>query len=88
MTDDTEPTPITDANAPAHVIAAAIHDITKQGLPGHGPEAVRHRLLRPASVVRAAAAYSRARKSGKTERGAVRDAAIQLVRHYRVQHRL
>ncbi|WP_369228413.1 hypothetical protein AB5J52_48040 (plasmid) [Streptomyces sp. R39] len=85
---DAEPVPITDATAPAYAIAAAIHDITRQRLPGHGPEIVRHRLLRPSSVIRASTAYSRARKSGKTERGAVRDAAIHLVRHYRVQHRL
>ncbi|MFD3381351.1 MULTISPECIES: hypothetical protein [unclassified Streptomyces] len=85
---DTDPVPITDENAVAHAIAAAIHDITKQGLPGHGHEIVNLRLIRPASVVRASVAYAKARDTGKTERGAVRDAAIELVRNYRFQHNL
>ncbi|MGW3654153.1 hypothetical protein [Streptomyces sp. NPDC000878] len=85
---DTDPVPITDENAVAHAIAAAIHDITKQDLPGHGHEIVNMRLIRPTSVVRASVAYTKARTTGKTERGAVRDAAIELVRHYRFQHNL
>ncbi|MFE9687515.1 hypothetical protein [Streptomyces sp. NPDC006285] len=85
---DADPVPITDENAAAHAIAAAIHDITKQDLPGHGHEIVKQRLIRAGSVVRASVAYSNARKTGKTERGAVRDAAIELVRQYRFQHNL
>ncbi|MFF3489106.1 hypothetical protein ACFYXC_38585 [Streptomyces sp. NPDC002701] len=73
---DADPVPITDENAAAHAIAAAIHEIVKQ------------RLIRAGSVVRASVAYSNARKTGKTERGAVRDAAIELVRQYRFQHNL
>ncbi|TRO57090.1 hypothetical protein [Streptomyces sp. IB201691-2A2] len=50
---DIDPVPITDENAAAHAIAAAIHDITKQDLPGHGHEIVKQRLIRAGSVVRA-----------------------------------
>jgi len=85
---DTDPVPITDVNAVAHAIAAAIHDITKQDLPGHGREIVHARLIRPGSAVRASVAYTKARNTGKTERGAVRDAAMELVRQYRFQHNL
>ena len=85
---DADPVPITDENAVAHAIAAAIHDITKQDLPGHGHEIVHARLTRPGSVVRASVAYNKARSTGKTERGAVRDAAMELVRQYRFQNNL
>lgn len=85
---ETDPIPITGENAVAHAIAAAIHDITNQGLPGHGHEVVKQRLTRPAPVVRASVAYNEARSTVKSDREAVRDAAIELVRHYRIQHHL
>jgi len=85
---DTDPVPITDENAVAHAIAAAIHDIAKQDLPGHGREIVHLWLTRPASVVRASVVYAKARNTGKTEREAVRDAALDLVGNYRFQHNL
>jgi hypothetical protein len=87
---DAEPnrTPLATAEAVAHAIAAAIHDIARQGLHGHDQQTVRERLTTDLTMAHATLSYEKARRNGKTPKGAVRDAALDLVKRYRVEHRL
>jgi hypothetical protein len=77
------------ASVVAEILAAAIHNIAEQNIPDHGLEAVKARFEdNLPAIVRAAKTYATSIEGGKTEQGAIRDAAIAVVNNYRFQHKL
>ncbi|MET8704337.1 hypothetical protein ABZW10_36610 [Kitasatospora sp. NPDC004723] len=78
----------TDETAVQHVLAAAARDIVDQSLAGHDADAVLGRLGTGYYIVRAHDAYEKARGVGKTPRGAVREAALVVIKRYRFEYRL
>ncbi|MFE7485157.1 hypothetical protein [Streptomyces sp. NPDC057552] len=77
------------ASVVAEILAASIHNIAEQGLAGHDLNTVKARFNdNLPAVVRAAKTYAESTKTGKTDQGAKRDAALAVVTHYRMQHNL
>ncbi len=84
----TSPPALTDETAVSHILAAAIQDIAKQGIPGHDQEAAHGRVVSAPYVLVAQVSYAVAREGGKTPRGAVRDAVLSVLKRYRQECRL
>jgi hypothetical protein len=80
---------IKDREGPAHAIVAAIHDVPKQGIPGHtDTDTVKSRFTDAMTLVNAALVYNKARQAGQDPDDAVRHTAIALIQRYRLQHHI
>ncbi|MET9779309.1 hypothetical protein ABZ023_34565 [Streptomyces sp. NPDC006367] len=77
------------AGVVGEILVAAIHNIAEQNIDGHDLAAARNRLDGdPSAIVRSAKTYAESIEGGKTDEEAKRDAAIAVVKHYRLQHSL